>query len=233
MFKNDTNLLDQHFLIDEEVINDFINICDLKKDDKVIEIGEGKGVLSKLIKDKVKLFNIIYNDVLKEDISGYNKIITSLPYSITEPFIYKLIDVSFDKLIMICGKKFVDSINEDNKLSILTNLYFNLEKIMDIKPTSFDPEPRVMSSLVILTIKDINKLSKEDKIVRLLYKYRYMKVKNALKEILIKRDNITQREARDIINKFNININILDKLFDELSNEEAKELKNQIKASKI
>ena len=249
MFKNDTDLLDQHFLIDEEVINTFISSCDLNKEDKVLEIGAGKGVLSSIINEKVKSFtiiekderlreylsnyNVIYNDVLKEDINGYNKIITSLPYSITEPFMYKLIDVTFDKLIMICGKNFADSINEDNKLSLLTNLYFNVEKIMDIKPTSFKPEPRVMSSLIVLTIKDINTLSKEDKIIRLLYKYRYMKVKNSLKEILIKIDNITQREARDIINNYNIDNNILDKLFDELSNNELKELKNNIKSSKI
>ena len=251
MFKNDTNYLDQHFLIDEHVINTFINVCDLKNDDKVLEIGAGKGTLSNIIskivadftiiekdeklKDFLKDYNVIYNDVLNEDISGYNKIITSLPYSITEPFMYKLIDVNFDKLIMICGKNFADLVinKEDNKLSLLTNLYFDYEKIMDIKPESFEPQPRVMSSLIVLTKKDINSLNKSDKIMRLLYQYRYMKVKNALKEILIKIDNITQREAREIIDSLNIDNNILDKLFDELSSNEVKELKNKINTSKI
>lgn len=251
MFENDTNFLDQHFLIDNNVIDLFIKSCDLKENDKVLEIGAGKGILSKIISKKVKSFTIIekdkrlekflsnysviYNDVLKEDINGYNKIITSLPYSITEGFIYKLIDVDFDKLIMICGKTFADSIisNEDKKTSLLTNLYFNVEKIIDIEPASFEPKPRVMSSLIVLTKKDDKLLSKEDLILKLLYKYRYMKVKNAIKEILIKLDNITQRQARDIVSKYNINDNILDKLFDELSNEEVKELKNCIKTSKI
>ena len=250
-FKNDTNYLDQHFLIDEDVIKVFIDSCDLNKNDKVLEIGAGKGTLSKIINSKIKSltiiekderlkkylskYNVIYNDVLKEDISGYNKIITSLPYSITEPFIYKLIDVSFDKLIMICGKTFADNtiFKNDSKLSILTNLYFNVEKIIDIKPDSFEPKPRVLSSLIVLTKKDINELSKEDKIIRMLYKYRYLKVKNALKEILIKLDNITQKEARAIINSYNIDENILNKLFDELSNNEVKVLKNKIKPSKI
>ena len=251
MFENDTNFLDQHFLIDNNVIDLFIKSCDLKENDKVLEIGAGKGTLSKIISKKVKSFTIIekdkrlekflsnysviYNDVLKEDINGYNKIITSLPYSITEGFIYKLIDVDFDKLIMICGKTFADSIisNEDKKTSLLTNLYFNVEKVIDIEPASFEPKPRVMSSLIVLTKKDDKLLSKEDLILKLLYKYRYMKVKNAIKEILIKLDNITQRQARDIVSKYNINDNILDKLFDELSNEEVKELKNCIKTSKI
>jgi len=248
-FKNDTNLLDQHFLIDQKVVDLFIDCCDLKKEDKVLEIGAGKGILSKIIKNKVESltiiekderlkkylldYKVIYSDVLKEDINGYNKIITSLPYSITEPFMYKLIDVQFDKLIMICGKNFADSINEDNKLSLLTNLYFNVEKIMDIEPKSFEPQPRVMSSLIVLKQKDINTLTKTDKILRLLYKYRYMKIKNALKEILIKLDNITQRDARNIITKYNIDNTILEKMFDELSNEEVKMLKNAIKTCKI
>ena len=251
MFENDTNYLDQHFLIDEDIINEIINVCDLKNNDVVLEIGAGKGALSKLIKDKVKSFtiiekderlkedlkdyNVIYNDVLKEDISGYNKIITSLPYSIIEPFIYKLVDVNFDELIMICGKNYADEVinKEENKLALLTNSYFDIKKIMDIKKDAFEPQPKVMSSLIILTKKGDNKLDKEDKILAMLYKYRYMKVKNALKEILIKIDNITQREARDIINKYNITDNVLNKLFDELSNEEVKELKNKIKTSKI
>lgn len=250
-FKNDTNLLDQHFLVDEDIVDIFIDTCELNKDDKVLEIGAGKGILSKKIKDKVKNFtiiekderlkeylvdyNVIYNDVLNENIDGYNKIITSLPYSITEPFIYKIIDIKFDKLIMICGKNFADSIvnKDDNKISLLTNLYFDIKKIIDIKPQSFNPEPRVMSSLIVLTIKDINSLDKNDKILAMLYKYRYMKVKNALKEILIKLDNITQRQARDIISKLNISEPILNKLFDELSNNEVKELKNNIKKCKI
>ena len=104
---------------------------------------------------------------------------------------------------------------------------------MDIKPESFEPKPRVMSSLLVLTKKDFNNLDLEDKILNLLYRYRYMKVKNALKEILIKLNNITQREARDIISKYNIDDNILEKIFDELSNDEVKELKNCIKTSKI
>ena len=229
----------------------FIDSCDLKSNDNVLEIGAGKGVLSMIIKDKVKTFtiiekderlkkylsdyNVIYNDVLKEDIKGYNKIITSLPYFITEPFMYKLIDIDFDKLIMICGKNFADFVinKEETKLSLLTNLYFNVERIMDINPTSFDPKPRVMSSLIVLTKKDINELKKEEKIFSMLYKYRYMKVKNSLKEILIKIDNITQRQAREIISNYNINNDILNKLFDELSNEEVKELKNSINTSKI
>jgi len=245
MFENDTNFLDQHFLVDEKIIKTFIDSCEITKDDIVLEVGPGKGVLTKYLSKQAKKllvvekdvrllpflkdYDVTYRDVLHYDIPDVNKIVTSLPYSITEPFLYKLLDVNFDKLIMMCGKNFVDNLESNNtKLSIMCNLYFNYTKICDVKPDSFNPKPKVMSSLITMTKKDEDKLSKKDKIVRLLYKYRYMKVKNALKEILIKLDNLTQRQAKDIIKTYNINEDISNKLFDELSNSEVVELYKQI-----
>ena len=245
MFENDTNFLDQHFLVDEKIIKTFIDSCEINKDDIVLEVGPGKGVLTKYLNEQAKKllviekdvrllpflkdYDVTYRDVLRCDIPDVNKIVTSLPYSITEPFLYKLLDVNFDKLIMMCGKNFVDNLEKNNtKLSIMCNLYFNYTKICDVKPDSFNPKPKVMSSLITMTKKDEDKLSKKDKIVRLLYKYRYMKVKNALKEILIKLDNLTQRQAKDIIKNYNINEEISNKLFDELSNSEVVELYKQI-----
>jgi 16S rRNA (adenine1518-N6/adenine1519-N6)-dimethyltransferase len=245
MFENDTNFLDQHFLVDENIIKTFIDSCEITKDDIVLEVGPGKGVLTKYLKEQankllviekdvrlipfLKDYDVTYRDVLHCDIPDVNKIVTSLPYSITEPFLYKLLDVNFDKLIMMCGKNFVDNLESNNtKLSIMCNLYFNYTKICDVKPDSFNPKPKVMSSLITMTKKDEEELSKKDKIVRLLYKYRYMKVKNALKEILIKLDGLTQRQAKDIIKNYNINEDISNKLFDELSNFEVVELYKQI-----
>ncbi len=245
MFENDTNFLDQHFLVDENIIKTFIDSCEITKDDIVLEVGPGKGVLTKYLNEQAKKllviekdvrlipflkdYDVTYRDVLHCDIPDVNKIVTSLPYSITEPFLYKLLDVNFDKLIMMCGKNFVDNLESNNtKLSIMCNLYFNYTKICDVKPDSFNPKPKVMSSLITMTKKDEEELSKKDKIVRLLYKYRYMKVKNALKEILIKLDGLTQRQAKDIIKNYNINEDISNKLFDELSNFEVVELYKQI-----
>ena len=245
MFKNDTNYLDQHFLVDEEIINKFIDSADVKTTDIVLEVGPGKGVLTSrlnkltnnliVVEKDVRLipflkeYNVTYRDILQYDIPKVNKIVTSLPYSITEPFLYKLLDVDFDILVMMCGKNYVDNLENNNtKLSIMTNLYFDYEKICDVKPDSFDPKPKVMSSLIKMTKKDPSTLTKKELIIRMLYQYRYMKVKNALKEILIKLDNITQRQAKDIIKNYNINEDISNKLFDELSNFEVVELYKQI-----
>ena len=245
MFKNDTNFLDQHFLVDDKVIKIFIDSCDVNKDDIVLEVGPGKGILTKYLNELssklivvekdirllpfLKDYNVVYRDVLYYDIPSVNKIVTSLPYSITEPFMYKVLDVKFDKLIMMVGKTFADNLDKnDTKLAIMCNSYFDHKRICDVKPDSFDPKPKVMSSLITMTIKDETALTKKEMIVRMLFKYRYMKVKNALKEILMKLDNLTQRQAKEIVNTYNINETTANKLFDELSNKEVVDLVNNI-----
>ena len=59
MFVNNPNELDQHFLIDKDIINSFINICNLSEDDIVLEIGPGIGTLTKLIAPKVKKLYVL------------------------------------------------------------------------------------------------------------------------------------------------------------------------------
>lgn len=249
MHINDTNYLDQHFLIDNRIINDFINEVNPSIDDTIVEIGPGKGVITKQLLPYVKEYTVIEKDdrlipylefyrglkvinknVLDVDIPKCNKIVTSLPYSITEPFIYKLINVQFDKLIMICGNNYAKSVinKELNKLSVLTNSFFKVNYVEEIKPTSFNPQPRVLSALITLEPLKIKELNKKELIIRYLFLYRLMKLKNALKEILVKIDKITQNESRMIINKLDISDEILDKKFDELSNEETLYLINKI-----
>lgn len=247
MFKNNPDELDQHFLIDKDVINSFIKVCNLSKDDVVLEIGPGDGTLTKLIAPKVKKMYVIEKDIrLKPYLDKINnidvtygscldvpfpkvdKIITSLPYSIIEPFIYKVIHQDFNELYMIMGKNYCDSVinNKITNLSLLTNIYFDVYKYFDIYPDSFNPKPRVVSSLVKLTFKD--KLNEKDMIFRNMYKLNDKLVKNALMESLIIVKGLTKRESKENISKLNINAEILNKKFCMISNEELKNLYDKL-----
>ena len=249
-FVNETDKLDQHFLIDKEVIQKFIETASLNKDDTIVEIGPGKGNISSLIAPKVaKLYliekderlkpylsrialangnvEVIYDNVLDVFIPTCNKIITSLPYSIIEPFIFKTIKCDFEELIMITGSKYADNVinNSRTKLSLLTNCFFKATKIMDILPESFDPKPRVLSSMLKLV-----KIKEEDLddvlvIFRNLFFYKDKKTKNALVESFIrfnylKEINMTQKEAKNIVSSLNLDESLLLKQFCVLSNEE-------------
>ena len=172
MFENDSDYLDQHFLIDDSVINKFINICNLNKEDVIVEIGPGKGNITKRIIPKVKDIiliekdirlkeyldkleaKVIYDNVLNIDIPKCDKIITSLPYSIIEPFIYKLVNSNFKEVYMIMGSNYINNClnKEITNLSILTNTYFNIEKYFDIPKEDFYPMPKTLSSVIKLNI---------------------------------------------------------------------------------
>ena len=243
MFKNNTDNLDQHFLVDKDVINNFIKLCNLNKEDFIVEVGPGKGIITEKLCEKArkviaieldttlkpfldKLENkynnleVIYGNILDEYIPKCDKIVTALPYSIIEPFINKLIKCEFNELYMIMGMNYIKSINEkDNKLSLLTRSYFNVEVLGEIEPNSFEPKPRVMSGIIKLTKKELNQ-NDNLYLVRELFYYRDKLLKNALKESVIKKYGCTQKEALSKIENLNIKEELMHKKFEDFSNKD-------------
>lgn len=260
-FINDTNYLDQHFLIDKSIINTFIDASDLKIDEKVVEIGPGKCDISEIIARKVESLtcieidrnlehfisvlmdkydnvDVIYGNALNVFIPKCNKIISALPYSITEPFIEKLIRCEFDCAILIVGKKFADAVIDKKitKLSLLTNSFFRAEKIIDIGPDAFSPMPRVMSSMIKLYPIKREELNYSFKkfIFRELFFNRNRKLKNNLMEALIEfvklhDKKLTKKEAKAIIDEYNLPKEMLNKMMENLSNEEYQLLYDALK----
>ncbi len=260
-FINDINYLDQHFLIDKTIINAFIDASHLKINENVVEIGPGKGDISdtiarrvnhltcieidrnlepfiNVLKDRHSNIDVMYGSALNVYIPKCDKIISALPYSITEPFIEKLIRCDFDEAILIVGKRFADNVVEKNhnKLALLTNSFFRVEKIMDIGPDAFDPRPRVMSSMIrIIPIKreDLN-LNFRKFIFREMFFYRDRKLKNNLMEALIEfvklhGKKLTKKESKSIIDGYNLPKEMLNKRMENLSNDEYEILYNALK----
>jgi len=260
-FKNDTNYLDQHFLIDKTVINRFIDEANITINDEVVEIGPGKCVISELIarkckhltcieidknlehfinvlKDKYSNVDVIYGNALETFIPVCDKIVSALPYSITEPFIEKLLRCSFKECTLIVGKRFADSVvnKETNKLSLLTNSYFDVIKVMDIIPESFEPKPRVMSSMIkLIPVKRLDIKSDFKRFIfREMFFHRDKKLKNNLMEALIEFAKLnykilTKKESKAIIESYNIPSSTLNKLMENLSNEEYDLIYNSLK----
>ena len=260
-FENDTNYLDQHFLIDKSIINRLVDEAHLSIDDEVVEIGPGKGVISDVIARRCKHLtcieidrnlehfisvlkhrydnvDIIYGNALEVFIPACDKIISALPYSITEPFIEKLLRCDFKECTLIVGKKFADGVvNKDlNKLSLLTNSFFDVEKIMDIEPNAFDPAPRVMSSMIKL-----KKVAREDLknsfkrfVFREMFFHRDKKLKNNLMESLIEfaklhNQKLTKKESKSIVESYNLPKETLNKLMENISNDEYKLIYESLK----
>lgn len=103
--------LGQNFLIDDKIASEIVNTLDVNENDNVLEIGSGLGSLSyflvnskakitlidvdenmvNILKDKFKDANILRVNILKYDISSFDKIIGNLPYYITTSIIEYLL----------------------------------------------------------------------------------------------------------------------------------------------
>ncbi len=111
--------LGQNFLVNKKALNDFINACDLRKSDVVLEIGPGLGTITQEIAKKVKTVIAIEKDkkmceIMKETLSDLNnieiinqdvlkifnsqfsisnyKVVGNLPFYITAPVIRKFLE---------------------------------------------------------------------------------------------------------------------------------------------
>ena len=141
----------------------------LKKKPKKVYVIEKDNNLSVLLNEKFKdQIIIINNDVLKifeEKITNEKlTVFGNLPYNISTEILSKWIvnlkkDFWFDYLVLMFQKEVADRIiakpntSKYGRLSILSNWKLDIKKIMDIKPDSFLPKPKVDSSLLLFTPK--------------------------------------------------------------------------------
>ena len=142
----------------------------LKKKPKKLILIEKDNILAdqliKKFKDNVKVIN---KDVLNIDESIlYNEsliVFGNLPYNISTEILSKWIlnlkynKIWFSYLILMFQKEVADRIiskfntKEYGRLSILANWRLNIKKIFDVKATSFNPKPKVESTVLFFEPK--------------------------------------------------------------------------------
>ncbi|MFH2012941.1 MAG: 16S rRNA (adenine(1518)-N(6)/adenine(1519)-N(6))-dimethyltransferase RsmA [Pseudomonadota bacterium] len=114
--------LGQNFLVDENVVDEIIDLYDLKKDEVIVEIGAGLGALTTRLAARVKkvlaveidkdLVTLLKNSIIKDknvevinqDILNLDflkiaklygdklKVLGNIPYSISVPLLFKLLE---------------------------------------------------------------------------------------------------------------------------------------------
>ena len=244
--------LGQNFLINPQTAEKIVNLLEIKDDDKVLEIGAGQGVLSAKIAPLCKDLQIVeiddnlqpylceiarkyhnvsvcYTNALKYSFCDFDKIITSLPYNILEPFLYKCVKEKVCFIVMLIGDKYalnLKNFEQDKSITfiqLLSHTFFNCTVDEFVPKQCFSPAPRTGSYIVKLERKAT--LTDLDFIVAEIFNQSDKKIKSALKESLIrlyktKDKTLTQRQAKEIIEHMNIDDNILDCFFSNLTNEQ-------------
>jgi len=193
----------------------------IKKDPKKIFVIEKDNRLAELLKENFSnQINIINNDILKYNESKISEekliVFGNLPYNISTEILCKWIlnlndsKVWFTNLILMFQKEVADRIissyNSKNygRLSILANWKLNIKKIIDIKPNSFTPRPKIDSSLLVFSpkikyfpLKDPQNL---EKITRIFFSHRRKMIKKPFYQLFNK--NV------EILNKLKIDLNL-------------------------
>ena len=172
-------VLDQHFLIDKSIISKIISSANLKQEDVILEVGAGKGVLTKelskeceviaieidpanvnylkghlraRLKDNVTIIEGNALSILKRDLK-FNKIISNLPYGISEPFFKLLFKLKFEFAELMIGERFYNSLMSNTKLGVLTRSCFEIKKLISVPPSAFDIPPKTNSVVISLVPK--------------------------------------------------------------------------------
>jgi len=167
---------DQHFLIDNRILNRIIEYGKLNRSDIVLEIGAGYGNLTKLLAGKAgkviavemdpelaaliktsENLEIVVGDALKMDFPKFNKVISNLPYSISSPVTFKLLGCKFDFGILMYQLEFakrmvaVPGSKDYGRLSITIQYYADAQILEIVQPDAFSAPPKVSSAIVKLT----------------------------------------------------------------------------------
>jgi len=240
--------LGQHFLIDKNILKEEISLANISREDKIIEIGTGKGDLSREILSKtdnlltfeldVTLKNslekefkekIIFGDAIKHSWKGYNKIVSNIPYNLSEQIILKAIKENIEEMVLIVGENFKELlVKKETNIGIISDLFFDFNPVTLVKKECFLPKPRVNSWLVVLKRKKI--LSKEIELIQNIF-LRKGKIKNAVIYSLVKNKK-TKNEAKEFLEKSKISKEILEKTTKTINGELINLIKKELKSLK-
>jgi 16S rRNA (adenine1518-N6/adenine1519-N6)-dimethyltransferase len=216
----------QNFLQDHNIIFNILAQIHPQSTDHWVEIGPGLGAITEPLLQEVKKLDVVELDrdlvryltekfadkenltIHSADALRFNffelakqdeklRIIGNLPYNISTPILFHLLDNAFciEDMHFMLQKEVVDRLCADpgnkkyGRLTVMMQYYCEAEILFDVPPESFDPIPKVNSAIVKLiphqsppvTIESIEKLNK---VVITAFSQRRKTIRNSLKTLL-------------------------------------------------
>ena len=207
MRKDNVKALGQHFLNNEEILDETMRLAEVSPQDHVIEIGPGPGVLTErlletgceltsieidpdvceFLRDNFPNLELVEGDALEVKWPKANKVVANIPYQISSP----LIDVitrtnSIDYVVILVQEEFAERLvveweSDRGSLGMCTMLDWDCTFEMRVGPHCFTPSPQVHSRLVTMKRKESPANSKLAKLlIRQAFAQRRKKLRNTL-----------------------------------------------------
>ncbi len=202
----------QNFLTDGRVADRHIEYAEIQPGDDVLEVGPGLGILTQRLIGKGKSLtcieiddiladyigktygdrlNLIHGDAVKVPFPKFDRFVSNLPYSVSTPIIFKLLDYPFKKAVVMVQKEFAERMVADvgspDYSRLTVNLFYKAEcQIVENVPKSrFKPQPKVDSCLVAITPRPAPFEVKDEKtffrVTQVCFDHRRKKIGTSLK----------------------------------------------------
>jgi len=204
-------MLGQNFLIDSNISDKIVDSAEISPGEKILEIGPGRGALTELLISKGDLIaiekdkwlsvvlkqkfrdsaEIIEGDILKWEVPPVDVIVANLPYSISSPILFRLVNYDWNRAILMFQEEFANRLVAKpgskiyGRLSVMANHYVTTKKLFKVSKTAFQPQPKIHSQVVKLIRHEPNyelaDFDTFDKVVRSLFTHRRKTIRNCLK----------------------------------------------------
>ncbi len=232
--------LGQHFLNSQGVLEFEATLAN-PKGKSILEIGPGDGRLTqKLLAHEPKTLTVvekdprwaehirtnfeevkvIEGDVLEEPLPKVDVIVGNLPYYVSSPIIFSLPKMDFQYAVLMVQLEFAKRMvakpktSEYGRLSVTSQLLFDVKLIKKVKKGSFTPPPKVDSAIILLKRKDFQMDKNLEEFIRIIFQHKNQMIKKALKHGGVETEaDLPKKRAR------------------ELSKEEIVELSHRVKVS--
>lgn len=168
--------LGQHFLVDRRVAERQIAHARVSPSDVILEIGPGLGVLTRALAARAKRViaieadgtfasylhkavpeaEVIRGDALEVDWPAFDAVVSNLPYQISSPLTFKLLDHPFDRAVLMYQWEFArrmvarPATRDYSRLTVGVYRRATCEILERVPRSAFHPQPRVESALVRL-----------------------------------------------------------------------------------
>ncbi len=201
--------LGQNFLTDKNIADWIIQQADIQSHEKILEIGPGLGMLTERlarltdnltaieldkrlaqhIQERFKI-QVIQGDVLDIELPPFDKVVSNLPYQISSPITFKLLDTKFDRGILMYQKEFAQHLVAQpgeraySRISVMAGYRANCKIIKLVPKGCFHPVPKIDSAIVKILPREADFEVLDDAIFRLivraLFSHKNRKVRNGI-----------------------------------------------------
>lgn len=227
--------LGQHFLTDPSVLSRIVDAAQLAVGEPVLEIGPGRGHLTQhlvdaganvtaielderladklpeRVSDPDDRLTVVHADAAEADWPPFDALVANLPYQISSPVTFRLLEADFERAVLTLQKEFADRMTAElgtkhaSRLTVKVALAAEAEVLFEVPAGAFTPSPDVDSAVVRITPTERDRARDEALLHRLIdraFQHRRKMLRSSLdpiegaREALERLDIATLRPAK-------------------------------------